>query len=69
MLRHLMTSWHLNIWILEKLEFDYLKNEKSFRNEIKNIFLGFINMLSFRYTKQTSKNLAGTTLNIIIIIW
>ena len=29
------------IWISEKLKFGYLKNEKSFLNEIKNIFYGF----------------------------
>ena len=34
MLRHLTRH---DIWISEKLKSDYLKNEKSFRNEIKNI--------------------------------
>ena len=30
--------WHHDIWLSENLEFDYLKNEKSFRSEIKHIF-------------------------------
>ena len=30
-----------NIWISEKLKFDYLKNEKSFSSEIKIFFLCF----------------------------
>ena len=37
--------WRHVIWISEKLKFDYLKNEKSFRSEIKNIFLCFKNAL------------------------
>ena len=52
--------WHHNIWIHEKLKFDYLKNEKSFRSEIKNIFPCFTNAF-FRYTKQISKNVADVT--------
>ena len=57
--RHLMTSWHLNIW---NLKFDYLKNEKSFRIEIKNIF--FVSqVLSVRHINQTSKNVAESTFN------
>ena len=32
MLRHL---WRHDIWIIEKLKFDYLKNVKSFRSEKK----------------------------------
>ena len=39
MLRHLMTS--RDIWIAEILKFDYLKNEKKFQSEIKNIFSYF----------------------------
>ena len=46
--------WRHDIWILEKLKFDYLKNEKSFRREIKKFFL-VSQMLSFRHTKQASK--------------
>ena len=42
------------------LKVDYLKNEKSFRSEIKNIFL-VSQELSFRHTTQTSKNVADTT--------
>ena len=34
-------TWRHDIWISEKLKFDYLKNEKSFQSEIKNIFLRF----------------------------
>ena len=37
--------WRHNIWISEKLKFDYLKNEKSFRGEIKNIFPCFTSAL------------------------
>ena len=47
-----MTS---DIWISEKVKFDYLKNEKSFRNETKNIFL-LSKVLFFRHKKETSKN-------------
>ena len=42
------------------LKLDYLKNEKSFRSEIKSIFL-VSKVLFFRHTKQTSKNVADTT--------
>ena len=48
MLRHLITSWH------------YLKNEKSFRSEIK-FFLLVSQVLSFGHQTQTSKNVADTT--------
>ena len=44
----------------EKLKSDYLKNEKSFRSEIKNIFSYFKSAL-FRHTKQTSTNVANAT--------
>ena len=38
--------WSLgNIWILEKLKFFYLENEKSFQIETKYIFLGFTSAL------------------------
>ena len=53
MLRHLMSSWNLNT-------FDYLKNERSFQSEIKSIFL-VSQVLSFRHTKQTNRNIADTT--------
>ena len=42
------------------LKLDYLKNEKSFRSEIKIFFL-VLKVLSFRHSKQTSKNVADTT--------
>ena len=29
--------WCHDIWMSENLKFDYLKNEKTFRSEIKNI--------------------------------
>ena len=48
-----MLSWNLN-------NFDYLKNERSFQSEIKNMFL-FSQVLSFRHTKQTNRNIADTT--------
>ena len=51
--------WLHNIWISENLKFDYLKNEKSFRSEIK-IFCLALQVYSFRHTKQTSKNVADT---------
>ena len=48
----LCTWWPHNIWISEKLKSDYLKNKKSFC---------VLKALSFRHTKQTSKNVADTT--------
>ena len=42
------------------LKFDYLKNEKSFRNKIEDIFFLF-QKCSFTHTKQTNKNIADTT--------
>ena len=39
-----------------------MKNEKSFWSEIENIFL-VLQVLSFRLTKQTSKNVVDTTFN------
>ena len=48
-----MTSWYLN-------NFDYLKNERSYLSEIKNIFL-VSQVFLYRYTKQTSRNIADTT--------
>ena len=50
MLRYLRRN---DIWISEKLNFDYLKNKKSFLIEIKNIFL-VPKVLSFKHTKQTA---------------
>ena len=42
MLEHLRRH---DIWILEKLKFDYLKKEKSFQSEIKNTFPCFASAL------------------------
>ena len=48
-----LSIWcHHDIWISEKSKFDYLKNEKSFH---------VLKVLSFRYTKQISKNVVDTT--------
>ena len=52
--------WRHDIWISKMLKSDYLKNAKSFRREIKSIFL-VSPLLFFRHTKQTSKNVADTT--------
>ena len=53
--------WRHDIWISKMLEVDYLKNKKSFRSEIKSIFFLVSQVLSFRHTKRTSKNVADTT--------
>ena len=64
--------WRHNIWISEKLKFDYLKNEKSFWSEIRNIFL-YSQVLSFRYKKQTSRNVALTATRfeakVVFLLW
>ena len=47
--------------IQEKLKFDYLNGmERAFEVKRKTVFL-VSELLSFRYTKQTSKNVAATT--------
>ena len=46
-----------------KLKFDYSKNEKNFRSEIKTFFLAS-KVLFFRQTKQTIKKVADTTFKI-----
>ena len=51
MLRHLTTSWHLNIWNFKIW---------SSRSEIKTFFL-VSQVLSFMHTKENSKNVAETT--------
>ena len=61
-LRHVIMSW--DIWKSQKLKFAHLKNEKSFPSEIKNICL-VSQALSFRHTKQRSKNIGDTTFNYI----
>ena len=54
-----MTSEHLKI--CEKLKFDYLSGmERGFEVKQRTFFL-VSELLSFRYTKQTSKNVAATT--------
>ena len=45
----------------ENVKFDYLKNKKGVRSEIKNIFL-VSQVLFIRDTNQTSKNVAAATL-------
>ena len=44
--------WRHDIWIFGKLKFDYLKNEKSFRSEIKKTFFRVYQVFSFRHTKR-----------------
>ena len=55
--------WCHDIWISENLKFDYLKNKKSFQSEIKT-FLPVSQVLSFRHTKQISKNVDDTTFKV-----
>ena len=50
------------------LKFAYLKNEKSFPSEIKSIFT-VSQVLSFRYTKQTCKNVAHTNFKAVGYGW
>ena len=47
--------WHHDIWISEKWKFDYLKKWRVLVSQV----------LFFRYTKQTSKNVAGKTFKAI----
>ena len=51
--------WQHEIWIFEKLKFDYLKNENNFWSEMKNVFPCIV--LWFILTKQTIKNVADAT--------
>ena len=51
--------WRHNIWISEKLKFDSLKNEKSFRS--KKTFILVQQVRSFTRTKQTSQNVPDKT--------
>ena len=46
------------------MKFNCLKNEKGFWSEIKTFFLAS-QILSFRHTKQTSKNVSDTTFKYI----
>ena len=57
--------WRHDIWISEKFKFAYLKNEKSFQSEIKTFFL----VSQVLYTKQTSKNVADTTFNLLLMLF
>ena len=57
-------SWCHDVWIFRKLKFDYLKNEKSFRSAIKKSFSLVLQVVSFRHTKRTSKNLADTEISL-----
>ena len=57
MLRHLMTSWHLNIWKVKKII--SRKKQPAFKVKLQKHFL-VLKALYFRYTKQTSKNIANT---------
>ena len=55
MFRHLMTSWHLNIWAFEV-------KQKTFFLVSKELF--------FKNTKQTSKNVAKTIFKLKkLLIW
>ena len=47
--------WGHDIWTSEELKFDYLKNEKSFRSEIKNIFFAS-QVLSFKHTQTLNRD-------------
>ena len=60
--------WRHDIWISKKLKLDYLKNEKSFWSEI-NFFFLVSQVLFFRHTKQTNKNVADTTLKLTTFPW
>ena len=51
----------------ETLKFDYLRNEKNFRSEIKTFFLAS-QVLSFRHKIKTSKNVADTSFNVISVL-
>ena len=64
MLRDLMTSWHLNIW---KIKVWLSQEQKELSTWNKKHFSLFSQFLSFRLTKQTSKNVADTTFNFIMV--
>ena len=52
--------WRHGIWISKKLKFDYLKNEKSFRSEIKKHYC-LAHKCSLIDIQKTGKNVADTT--------
>ena len=58
MLRHLMTSWHLNMW---KLKIWLSQQQKELSKWNKKHFSLFHQVLSWRHTKEISKNVADTT--------
>ena len=51
--------WCHDNWISEKLKFDYLKNGKSFLNEVKNMFPCFTSALTQTY-KINYQNVTDT---------
>ena len=51
--------FHVSRLGVEKLKFDYLKNDKSFRSGTKNMLLFFTGAL-FRLTKPTGQNVVDT---------
>ena len=55
--------WRHEILISKILKFDFLKNEKSFWSETKNV-LQISQVLSCRLEKQTSKNVADLTFKV-----
>ena len=58
--------WCHDIWISEKLNSDYLKNKKSFGSEKQKAFFLVSKVLAFRDTKQTSKNVVDSTLEVYL---
>ena len=56
MIRHLMTSWHLNTWKVKI----WLSQEWKELSKWSFLFFQVSQVLSFRHTKQTSKNVADT---------
>ena len=66
MLRHLMTSWDLNIWTF-KIWLSLERKKLSKWN--KEHFFLVSQVLSLRYTKQTSKNVADKTFKVQNMIY
>ena len=68
MLRHLMTSWHLNIW---KFKIWLSQEQKELLKWNKKHFSLFHKCSFLDIKKQTSKNLADTTFKHIpyIVLW
>ena len=64
MLRHLMTSWNLNIKIMKC---GFLESEKSFWCEIKKKNFQVSQVSFIRLEKQTSKNVADTTFKNLVV--